>query len=56
MRRLIGSRRLAGKGIGYLDAHLLASALLSRATVLTEDRRLRTITDEMAITLQRHGG
>ena len=31
---------LFGLGIGYVDAHLLASARLSRATLWTRDKRL----------------
>jgi predicted nucleic acid-binding protein len=38
---LIERHRLFGTGIGYIDAHLLASALLTPATKLwTRDRRL----------------
>ena len=33
-------RRLAGTGIGWTDAHLLASALAGRSLVWTLDRRL----------------
>lgn len=37
----IGRQRLAGRGIGYVDAHLLASALLYPGLrLLTRDRRL----------------
>lgn len=36
----IEKRRLVGTGIGYIDAHLLASALLSRAAIWTRDQRL----------------
>jgi predicted nucleic acid-binding protein len=39
--RLIEHRRLMGKGIGFIDAHLLASvALMSNARLWTLDRRL----------------
>jgi predicted nucleic acid-binding protein len=39
---LIESRRLMGRGIGYVDAHLLASALLEPPVrIWTYDRRLR---------------
>lgn len=31
---------LAGQGIGYVDIHLLASALIAGARLLTRDRRL----------------
>lgn len=40
---LIETRRLFGLGIGFIDAHLLAAALLTPgATVWTRDRRLAT--------------
>jgi predicted nucleic acid-binding protein len=38
--RLIEDRKLYGRGIGWVDAHLLASALLSRCRLWTLDRRL----------------
>ena len=38
---LIERHRLMGRGIGYIDAHLLAAALLAGpVTLWTEDRRL----------------
>ncbi len=37
---LVGARRLYARGIGWVDAHLLATALLSRAALWTLDRRL----------------
>lgn len=47
---LTGTRRLFGKGIGYVDAHLIASVLLSAGTVLwTRDRRLRNVATDLAI-------
>jgi predicted nucleic acid-binding protein len=36
----VESKRLAGSGIGWVDAHLLASAALSDAPLWTADRRL----------------
>jgi predicted nucleic acid-binding protein len=36
----VESNRLAGLGIGWIDAHLLASARLSSATLWTRDARL----------------
>lgn len=36
----IAARALSGTGIGYVDCHLLASALLMGARVWTRDRRL----------------
>lgn len=37
---LVREHRLAGSGLGYVDAHLLASALLSGMRLLTRDRTL----------------
>jgi predicted nucleic acid-binding protein len=37
---LIERRSLAGTGIGWVDAHLLASALIARAFLWTKDRTL----------------
>ncbi|MEP6870281.1 MAG: type II toxin-antitoxin system VapC family toxin [Anaerolineaceae bacterium] len=45
---LIEARRLMGRGIGYIDAHLLASAALSHDTRLwTRDRRLAELADRL---------
>ena len=38
----IGRRRLHGKGLGYIDMHLLASCALSNTPLWTLDRRLAT--------------
>ena len=40
---LIDRHRLAGSGIGYVDAHLLASASLSDASLWTRDKRLHQV-------------
>ena len=40
---LIESRKLWGKGIGWTDAQLVASALLSGCELWTRDRRLHDI-------------
>ena len=37
---MIEDRSLAGSGIGWVDAHLLASALLSHAPLWSLDRKL----------------
>ena len=37
---LVERRGLAGSGIGWVDAHLLASSLLARALIWTLDRAL----------------
>ena len=42
--------RLMGKGIGYIDAHLLASAMLTNgATLWTRDKRLNAIAANLQI-------
>ncbi len=38
---LLGDRKLWGKGLGWIDAHLLASAVLSRCELWTLDKGLR---------------
>ena len=38
---LLGAQRLFGKGLGYIDVHLLASARLSHVKLWTRDKNLR---------------
>ena len=48
--RFIERHRLMGKGIGYIDAHLLASATLTEAATLwTKDKRLSAIAAQLRI-------
>jgi len=37
---LASDRKLYGKGLGWIDIHLLASALLSKSTLWTKDKAL----------------
>ena len=47
---LIEVHRFMGRGIGYIDAHLLASVIRDgSASLWTRDRRLKQIADEMGI-------
>ena len=39
--KFIEQKHLAGKGLGYIDAHLLASAVLSDIPIWTEDASLK---------------
>ena len=39
--QFIEKKRLMGSGIGYIDAHLLASAILSHTPLWTEDNNLK---------------
>ena len=40
---MVKERRLAGSGIGWVDAHLLAAALAAEADLWTFDRRLARV-------------
>ena len=42
-------RRLCGRGIGWIDVHLLASALVSRMQVWTADARLAAVAAELGV-------
>jgi predicted nucleic acid-binding protein len=46
---MIEISRLAGRGIGYVDAHLLASARLSGSRLWTRDRRLAGLATNLGI-------
>jgi len=53
----IDRRRLAGRGIGYVDAHLLASvALTGTARLWSRDKRLAGIAITLGLSFQRGGG
>ncbi len=41
----IEGRKLMGKGLGYIDVHLLASAMLSGLSIWTLDKRLERVAD-----------
>jgi len=45
----VRDRRLHGRGIGWIDAHLLASALVGRLKLWTTDPRLAVIGRELGI-------
>ena len=45
----VEKHRLMGTGIGFVDIHLLASALLSGVPLWTGDRRLREAADALGI-------
>jgi predicted nucleic acid-binding protein len=49
---MIESATLYGRGLGYVDVHLLASARLSRSRLWTRDRRLADAAGEMGIAFQ----
>ena len=47
--QLIEKHKLGGKGLGWIDAHLLAAALLSHVALWTRDRRLAAIATKLGI-------
>lgn len=47
--RLVDAHRLQGSGIGWIDAHLLASALLSNVALWTRDRKLHAVAKALNI-------
>ena len=49
VRSLVERRRLTGRGIGWVDAHLLASALISHSDLWTTDRRLGEVAAEVGV-------
>jgi predicted nucleic acid-binding protein len=45
----VRDRKLNGRGIGWIDAHLLASALVARVRLWTADSALAAIASELGI-------
>lgn len=48
----IEQRGLMGRGIGWIDIHLLASCLMEPCPIWTADRRLKTVAEELGATFQ----
>lgn len=52
----IEQRNLMGRGIGYVDVHLLASVTLAgSARLWTRDRRLATVAEELGVAFGKEG-
>ncbi len=50
---MIESRQLFGRGIGYVDAHLLAATLLGPgARIWTRDERIAVIAEQIGLAAQ----
>jgi predicted nucleic acid-binding protein len=47
--QLVESRKLWGRGLGWIDAHLLASAMLSNCRLWTLDKKLRQAATEIGL-------
>jgi predicted nucleic acid-binding protein len=45
----VQARKLRGRGIGWIDAHLLASTLVSHATLWTADEHLAGLAREFGV-------
>jgi predicted nucleic acid-binding protein len=43
----VRAHKLYGRGVGWVDAHLLASALVARVPLWTADKRLATLAGEL---------
>jgi len=48
----VEARRLMGRGLGWVDMHLLASAMLAQLPFWTVDRRLGTLAGELGLGAQ----
>jgi predicted nucleic acid-binding protein len=53
---LIEAHSLMGKGLGYIDMHLLASAMLTEVPLWTLDRQLDQAASKLAKTIGTHRG
>ena len=49
VNELVRARRLHGRGVGWVDAHRLASALEARAWLYTDDAALAAVAREFGI-------
>lgn len=47
--QLIESQHIMGRGLGYVDMHLLASALLTEVQLWTLDRRLKDVSSKLRL-------
>ncbi len=45
----IENRRLFGKGLGYIDVHLVASAFLESVKLFTFDKKLKNVVQELRL-------
>jgi len=47
--RFIDNYRLMGKGLGYIDVHLLASAFLAKIPLWTLDKKLQEVSSKLGL-------
>ena len=48
----VRDRRLHGRGMGWIDVHLLASAIVGRLQLWTADPRFSTVANELGVAYQ----
>ena len=53
--QFIEHNRLAGKGLGYIDVHLLSSAILTGVPLWTLDRKLQQSSTKLRIDYKKRG-
>lgn len=46
---LVGARKLRGRGVGWIDVHLLATTVVERCTLWTADAPLATVAAELRV-------
>jgi predicted nucleic acid-binding protein len=46
---LVEEKRLYGQGVGWIDAHLLASVILAHSLLWSSDKRLRRVSEVLGI-------
>jgi predicted nucleic acid-binding protein len=49
VRKFIEMRKLMGQGIGWIDMHLISSALISDTALWTSDKRLRIVAQKLKV-------
>ena len=52
----IENYKLMGKGLGYIDMHLIASAILSKVPIWTLDKKLKAVSSKLGLHYQHHIG
>jgi hypothetical protein len=53
MVAFVRSRGLSGRGVGWIDVHLLASAIVGQLQLWTADSRLLAVAKELGVAYER---
>ncbi len=54
--QFIENSKLMGKGLGYVDMHLIASAALSKVPIWTLDKKLKDVSSKLGLDYQQKTG